>query len=86
MYDQLNEYVQTFLNKLLSGFHKAQSAQHAFFTLFQKSQKELHSPGIIEMILRDLSEGYDCLSHVLTIAKLEAYGLDTNSLILFLIT
>ena len=29
MYDQLYEYAETFLNKLLRGFRKAQSTQHA---------------------------------------------------------
>ena len=36
MYDQLNEYVDTFLNKLLFGFHKAHSTQQAVFRLLQK--------------------------------------------------
>ena len=31
MDDQLNEYVETFLNKLLLGFGKAYSTQHALF-------------------------------------------------------
>ena len=29
MYDQLYEYAETFLNKLLCGFRKAQSTEHA---------------------------------------------------------
>ena len=33
MYDQLYEYAETFLNKLLCGFRKAQSTQHALFRL-----------------------------------------------------
>ena len=33
MYDQLYEYAETFLNKLLCGFRKAHSIQHAFFRL-----------------------------------------------------
>ena len=64
------------LNKLLCGFCKAHSMQHALFRLLQKLQKELDSPGIIGTILMDLSKVYDCLPHDLIIAKLEAYGLD----------
>ena len=80
MYDQLYEYAETFLNKLLCGFRKAHSMQHALFRLLQKWQKELDSSGIVGTILMDLSKAYDCLPHDLIIAKLEAYGLDTNSL------
>ena len=80
MYDQLYEYAEKFLNKLLCGFRKAYSTQHAFFILLQKWQKELDSSGIVGTILMDLSKAYDCLPHDLIIAKLEAYGLDTNSL------
>ena len=69
-----------FLNKLLCGFRKAHSTQHALFRLLQKWQKELDSSGIVGTILMDLSKAYDCLPHDLIIAKLEAYGLDTNSL------
>ena len=38
-YDQLNEYVETFLDKLLCGFRKVHSTQHALFRLLQKWQK-----------------------------------------------
>ena len=31
MYDQLYEYAETFLNKLVCGFRKAYSTQHALF-------------------------------------------------------
>ena len=80
MYDQLYGYTETFLDKLLCGFGKAHSTQHALFRLFQKWQKELDSSGIVGTILMDLSQAYDCLLHDLIIAKLEAYGLDTSSL------
>ena len=80
MYDEFYEYAETFLNKLLCGFHKAHSTRHALFRLLQKWQKELDSSGIVGTILMDLSKAYDCLPHNLTIAKLEAYGLDTNIL------
>ena len=80
MYDQLYEYAETFLNKLLCGFRKAHSTQHALFRLLQKWQKELDSSGIVGTILMDLSKAYDCLPHDLVLAKLEAHVLDTNSL------
>ena len=72
VYDQLNEYVETFLNKLLFGFRKAHSTQHALFKLLQKWQKELDSSGIVGTIIMDLSKVYDCLPHDLITAKLEA--------------
>ena len=84
MYDQLYDYIEHFLNQLLCGFRKAHSTQHALFRLLQKWQKELDSGGFIGIILMDLSKAYDCLPHDLLIAKLEAYGLDNDSLNLLL--
>ena len=72
--------METFLRRLLCGFCKAHSTQHALFRLLQKWQKELDSSGIVGTILMDISKAYDCLPHDLIIAKLGAYGLDTNSL------
>ena len=63
MYDQLNEYVEAFLNKLLCGFRKAYSTQHALFRLLQKWQKELDFSGNVGMILIDLSKAYDSLPY-----------------------
>ena len=73
LYEQLYEYEETFLNKLLCGFCKAH-----LFRLLQKWQKELDSSGIVGTILMDLSKAYQCLPHDLVIAKLESYSLDTN--------
>ena len=79
IYDQLYEYLENFLSELLCGFRKAHSTQHALFRLIQKWQEELDSGGYVGTILMDLSKAYDCLSHDLLIAKLEAYGLDIGS-------
>ena len=56
MYDQLNEYVETFLNKLFCRFCKFHSTQHAHFRLIQKGQAELDSSKIVGSILMDLSK------------------------------
>ena len=70
-----------FLNKLLSGFRKADSAQHVLSNLLQNWQKELpDNSGFIGEILIDFSKAYDCLPHDLIIAKFEAYGLSNISL------
>ena len=69
-----------FLSELVCGFRKAHSPQRAVFRLIQKWQAELDSGSYVGTILIDLSKAYDCLSHDLLIAKLEAYGLDVGSL------
>ena len=78
MYDQLYEYAETFLNKLLCGFRKAHSTQHALSRLLQKWYQGLDSSGIPGTIPMDLSKAYGCLPHDLVIAKLKAC--DMNSL------
>ena len=48
--------------------------------LIEKWRQCLDASVIVGTILMDLSKAYDCLPHDLLIAKLEAYGLDVNSL------
>ena len=83
IHDQLCEYLENFLSKLLCGFRKAHSAQHALFRRIQKWQEEVRVKGgggvYVGTTLMDLSETCDCLSHDSLIAKLEVYGLDVGS-------
>ena len=64
----------------MCDFQKAHTTQHALCTVIQKWQADLDSRGYVGTILMDLPKAYDCLSHDLLIAKLEAYGLDIGSL------
>ena len=73
-------YMENFLSELLCGFQKAHSTQHALFRLLKKQQEELDLECYIGAILMNLSKTYDCLSHDLLIVKLEADGLDIDSL------
>ena len=51
IYNQLGKYIDTFLNKLLCGFRKAHSTQHALFKLLQRWQTELDNSGLVGTIL-----------------------------------
>ena len=84
IYKQLSQHAEQFLNKILCGFRKTHSTQHALFKLLQSWQKELDYGGFVGTILMDLSKAYDCISHELLVAKLECYGLDELSLKLVL--
>ena len=73
IYNHLREYMDLVLNKLLCGFRKAHSTQHALFKLLRSCQKELDNLGFIGTVLMNLSKGYDCLPHDNIIAKFAAY-------------
>ena len=73
-----------FLHKLLSGFRKTHSSQHALFNLLHSWQKELDNLAFIDTVVMDLSKAYDCLPRDLIVVKFEAYGLSKNSLKLLL--
>ena len=84
IYDQLNEYLDQYLNSLLCGFRKAHSSQHALFRLLQEWQNELDKSGFVGTRLTDLSKAYDYLPHELLIAKFKACGIGKLGLNLLL--
>ena len=43
-------------------------------------KKSIDNGGAFGALMTDLSKAFDCLSHELLIAKLEAYGFDEKSL------
>ena len=57
------------LGKLLCGFRKSHSTQHALFKLLHRLQKELDNSGLVSTILMDLPKVYDCLPRDLIIDK-----------------
>ena len=73
--NQLNEYLEQYLNSLLYGFRKAHSTQHALFRLLQKWKNEQDKWGFAGTILMDLYKTCDCLPHDNLIAQFEAHGI-----------
>ena len=67
---------------MLCGFRKGHNTQHALLRLLHHWQKALDNSNIVGTVLMDLSKAYDCLPPDLLIAKLAAYGLNHNSLLL----
>ena len=61
IYEYVSNYFEPFFNRILRGFRKADSTQHASFELLTAWQPSLTRDGFVGFILIDLSKAYDCL-------------------------
>ena len=80
MYHEINDYVKDKLSKQLTGFRKNHSTQHCLSSMLEVWKKVLDKGGYVCAIFMDLSKTFDTLNHDLLIAKLGAYGFETDTL------
>ena len=80
LYDQISKYFETRFSKSQCGFRKGYSAQHCLLAMTEKWKTAVDNGGVFAVLLTDLSKAVDCIPHDLIIAKLAAYGFDTNAL------
>ena len=80
MFKQMTDFIENKISQYLCGFRKGYNTQHALLRLVDKLNKNLDNNKKIGILMMDLSKAFDCISHDLLIAKLNAYGFSSCSL------
>ena len=80
IFQQITPFISQNLSPYLCGFRKGFNAQHALMRLKNKLNQSLDKKQNIGLLMMDLSKAFDCISHDLLIAKLNAYGFSKDSL------
>ena len=80
LYDQIEVFFDSVLSKYQCRFRRGYNVQHCLITLIEKWKKSVDNGGAFGALFTDLSKAFDCWSHELLIAKLDAYGFDKNAL------
>ena len=68
------------LSKYQCGFRRGFSAQNCLLAMLEKWKSSVDKGKAFGVLLTDLSKAFDCLSHELIIAKLNAYGFSLSAL------
>ena len=80
IYNQVTEYIEPFLSKILTGFRKNYNTQHSLLKIPENFKEALDKGNSVSPIFMNLSKAFDTLNHDLLIAKLEACGFSATSL------
>ena len=76
MNEQIYSYMDKYLSPYIFGYRKGYGTQQCLLVMIEMWRKALDENKVAGAILTDLSKAFDCLSHDLLIAKLEAYGFE----------
>ena len=80
MNKQLSISFGEILSKFQCGFRKVFSTQHCLLSMLEKWKRAVDNSKVFGMLLTNLSKAFDCISHDLLVAKLNAYGLSLYAL------
>ena len=81
MFKQMSEFFESsFFCKYQCGFRKGFSAQHCLVSMLEKWKSATDNKKSFGALLTNLSKAFDCLSHELLIAKLNAYKFNMSAL------
>ena len=72
--------MDNFLSDYLFAYRAGYGTQYCLVAMIEMWRKALDESKVGGAILTDLSKAFDCLSHDLLIAKLEAYGFGKSAL------
>ena len=71
--NQLLHAMENVFSPQISAYRKSYNSQHVLIRLIDENF-------VVGAVMTHLSKAFDCISHDLLIAKLEAYGLDEKAL------
>ena len=80
LYDQIYDFFENKFSKYQCRFRKGFNTQNALLSMVVKMLLARDKKEVCGAILTNLSKAFDCISHDLLIAKLNAYGFDKNAL------
>ena len=80
MHDNMSDYFNDVLSKLQCSFRRVFGVQNCLLYMIETIRKTRDNHRVFAAVMTDLSKAFDCISHELLIAKLNAYGFDETSL------
>ena len=80
LFKQISSFFDDKFSKFQCGFRKGYSAQHCLIVFLEKWKSAIDKNEHFGAFLTDLSKAFDCLSHDILIAKLNAYGFSLPTL------
>ena len=63
IYNQINEYIEPCLSKVLTGFCKNHNTQHSLLKMLENFKEALDKGNSVSVIFMDLSKVFDTLNH-----------------------